>query len=74
MNWWGKLLGGGFGFLIGGPIGALIGAALGHNFDSGLKMLQLEDDEAQREDMQPGAQERVQACLLYTSPSPRDRG
>ena len=64
MNWWGKLLGGGFGFLIGGPIGALIGAALGHNFDSGLKMLQLEDDEAQREDMQPGAQERVQAAFF----------
>jgi len=64
LNWWGKLLGGGFGFLIGGPIGALIGAALGHNFDSGLKMLQLEDDEARHEDMQPGAQERVQAAFF----------
>lgn len=64
MNWWGKLLGGGFGFLIGGPIGALIGAALGHNFDSGLKMLQLEDDEARQEEMKPGAQERVQATFF----------
>ncbi len=64
MNWWGKLLGGGFGFLIGGPIGALIGAALGHNFDSGLKTLQLEDDEARHEEMQPGAQERVQAAFF----------
>ena len=64
MNWWGKVLGGGFGFLIGGPIGAMIGAALGHNFDTGLKNLQLEDDEARHEEMQPGAQERVQAAFF----------
>lgn len=64
MNWWGKVLGGGFGFLIGGPIGALIGAALGHNFDSGLNRLQLEDEQQQRDDMQPGAQERVQAAFF----------
>ena len=37
MAWWGKLLGGTFGFMLGGPLGALIGAALGHNFDAGLK-------------------------------------
>ena len=37
MAWWGKLLGGAFGFVIGGPLGALIGAALGHNLDAGLK-------------------------------------
>jgi len=36
MSWWGKLVGGAFGFMIGGPIGALLGAALGHNFDRGL--------------------------------------
>src|SRR5262245_1963028 len=36
MSWWGKTLGGGFGFAIGGPIGALIGALLGHTFDRGL--------------------------------------
>ena len=36
MSWWGKLLGGSFGFMIGGPLGALIGAAFGHNFDRGL--------------------------------------
>lgn len=36
MSWWGKLLGGAFGFMIGGPLGALIGAAFGHNFDRGL--------------------------------------
>ena len=37
MSWWGKLLGGAFGFMIGGPIGALVGVALGHNFDRGLQ-------------------------------------
>lgn len=36
MNWWGKLIGGAFGFMLGGPLGALLGAALGHNFDRGL--------------------------------------
>ncbi|OED35352.1 molecular chaperone DjlA [Chromatiales bacterium (ex Bugula neritina AB1)] len=60
MNWWGKLLGGGFGFLIGGPIGAMVGAVLGHNFDSGLKKLQHESDE----DLSPGTQERVQATFF----------
>ena len=37
MNWWGKIIGGTFGFMLGGPLGALLGAALGHNFDEGLK-------------------------------------
>jgi DnaJ like chaperone protein len=60
MNWWGKVLGGTFGFLIGGPIGGLIGAVLGHNFDAGLKRLNHED----AEDMSPGAQERVQATFF----------
>ncbi len=60
MNWWGKVLGGGFGFLIGGPIGALLGAVLGHNFDAGLTRLQHESDE----DLSPGAQERVQATFF----------
>lgn len=60
MNWWGKVLGGGFGFLIGGPIGALIGAVLGHNFDHGLNRLQLEE----ADDLKPGAQERVQATFF----------
>lgn len=36
MSWWGKLLGGAFGFLLGGPLGALLGAALGHNLDRNL--------------------------------------
>ena len=37
MGWWGKLIGGAFGFMFGGPLGAVLGAALGHNFDKGLK-------------------------------------
>lgn len=36
MAWWGKALGGAFGFLIGGPLGALMGIAFGHSFDRGL--------------------------------------
>ena len=36
MSWWGKVLGGAFGFMLGGPLGAVLGAALGHNFDRGL--------------------------------------
>jgi DnaJ like chaperone protein len=33
VSWWGKALGGAFGFLLGGPLGALLGAALGHKLD-----------------------------------------
>ena len=36
MSWWGKLIGGTFGFMIGGPLGAVLGAAFGHNFDQGI--------------------------------------
>ena len=36
MYFWGKLLGGGFGYLLAGPFGALAGLALGHFFDRGL--------------------------------------
>ena len=39
MAWWGKALGGAFGFMIGGPLGALMGMAFGHNFDRGMKGL-----------------------------------
>ena len=37
MSWWGKLVGGAFGFMLGGPLGAVLGAALGHKFDKGLE-------------------------------------
>ncbi len=33
MRWWGKALGGVFGFVVGGPVGAVVGAALGHGVD-----------------------------------------
>ena len=36
MSWWGKALGGAFGFMIGGPLGALMGIAFGHSFDRGI--------------------------------------
>ncbi len=39
MSWWGKVVGGTFGFMLGGPLGAMLGAALGHNFDQGLNRL-----------------------------------
>lgn len=37
MSWWGKIVGGTFGFMMGGPLGALMGAALGNYFDGGLE-------------------------------------
>ena len=52
MSWWGKLLGGTFGYMLGGPLGALIGAAIGHNFDRGLKRLGAETGFADQERIQ----------------------
>ncbi len=40
MSWWGKVVGGAFGFMLGGPLGALFGAAVGHHFDRGLNRLE----------------------------------
>ena len=40
VSWWGKVVGGAFGFMLLGPLGALLGAALGHKFDSGLAALE----------------------------------
>lgn len=57
MSWWGKVLGGTFGFLLGGPLGALIGASLGHNFDKGLRGL---DGDV----IEPGDQQRVQMAFF----------
>lgn len=58
MAWWGKALGGTFGFMMGGPLGALIGIAFGHNFDKGLKAVM------GGEGFSPGDQERVQAAFF----------
>ncbi|MFQ5643900.1 MAG: co-chaperone DjlA, partial [Thiogranum sp.] len=59
MSWWGKFLGGTFGYLLAGPLGALIGAALGHNFDKGL-------GSNLGGQFKPGAQERVQTAFFTT--------
>jgi DnaJ like chaperone protein len=61
MAWWGKALGGAFGFMLGGPIGALIGIGFGHNFDKGLGNVM------SGEKFQPGQQERVQAVFFTTT-------
>ena len=58
MNWWGKLLGGAFGFLMAGPLGAMLGAAMGHNFDKGLGGAGLGAG------FDPGAQQRVQTVFF----------
>ncbi|VAW64793.1 DnaJ-like protein DjlA [hydrothermal vent metagenome] len=54
MSWWGKIIGGGFGFMLGGPLGALMGMAAGHQFDKGLHAVNLE----------PGNTERVQLAFF----------
>ncbi len=59
MSWWGKILGGTFGFIMGGPLGAVLGAALGHNFDKGLEGLA--DSEWQAA---PGEQQRTQLAFF----------
>jgi len=58
LSWWGKIVGGAFGYLLGGPLGAALGVALGHNFDAGLKRT------AQFAGFDPGAQERVQTAFF----------
>lgn len=61
MSWWGKVLGGTFGFMLGGPLGAVLGAALGHNFDKGLKL-------SEQEGVYPrGRQERIQTAFFTAS-------
>ncbi|MGR3915033.1 MAG: co-chaperone DjlA [Gammaproteobacteria bacterium] len=56
MAWWGKALGGAFGFMLGGPLGALLGASLGHQFDAGMRSM--------AGGAHAGAQERVQAAFF----------
>jgi DnaJ like chaperone protein len=58
VSWWGKVLGGAFGFLAGGPLGALIGAAIGHGFDRGLR------EQARLEGEGPSHQERAQTAFF----------
>lgn len=59
MAWWGKALGGAFGFMVGGPLGALMGVAFGHNFDRGMKGIGQSDWQGGG-----GDQDRVQAAFF----------
>tara|TARA_R110002073_G_scaffold32036_3_gene97514 strand:- start:56 stop:838 length:783 start_codon:yes stop_codon:yes gene_type:complete len=61
MSWWGKVVGGTFGFMMGGPLGAVLGAALGNYFDGGLDGLSREDS------LGLGATERVQSVFFTTT-------
>ena len=61
MSWWGKVLGGTFGFMMAGPLGALLGAALGNYFDGGLDSIGLDDS------LGPGMTERVQSVFFATT-------
>lgn len=58
MSWWGKVVGGAFGFILGGPLGALLGAVLGHNLDKGMEGLGAEVE------LPPGERERVQMAFF----------
>lgn len=59
MSWWGKLVGGTFGFMLGGPLGALFGAAVGHGFDRGLAQ-----DARLTQRVDASGQEHVQAAFF----------
>lgn len=61
MTWWGKVIGGTFGFMMGGPLGAILGASLGNYFDSGMKNLNVT--------MGPefGNTERIQSVFFTTT-------
>ena len=61
MSWWGKLLGGSFGYMLGGPLGALLGAAIGHKFDSGIT------DFSRFDKLRAGNTERIQTAFFTTS-------
>jgi len=58
MSWWGKVIGGAFGFMLGGPLGAVLGAALGHNFDRGLSQVN------QSVESDSGDTERIQQAFF----------
>ena len=62
MSWWGKILGGSFGYMLGGPLGALLGAALGHQFDRGINSGAIEFGQFRQ-----GDTERVQTAFFTTT-------
>jgi len=59
MSWWGKIVGGAFGFALGGPLGALLGATLGHNLDRGLSQFSVLEG-----GLGQASQERVQMAFF----------
>jgi len=61
MSWWGKLLGGSFGYMLGGPLGALLGAVIGHRFDAGIT------DFSRFDKLRNGNTERIQTAFFTTS-------
>ena len=67
MAWWGKLVGGAFGFMLGGPLGAVLGATLGHQFDKGLRSFE-------GDFLKVGSQERVQTAFFTGKSRNAQRG
>ncbi len=61
MSWWGKVVGGTFGFMMGGPLGALLGAALGNYFDGGLEAISGDGS------LGLGERERIQSVFFTTT-------
>ena len=62
MSWWGKALGGAFGYMLGGPLGALLGVALGHKLDQ-TATGGIQD----RVEYDVGARQRVQAAFFMAT-------
>lgn len=58
MNWWGKLMGGSFGYMLGGPLGAVLGVALGHQLDKAFSKIMLDPE------FGSGKVERVQQAFF----------
>ena len=58
MAWWGKLVGGTFGFMMGGPLGALMGVALGDLIAGG------RDPRSHSNQLGFGSVERVQSAFF----------
>ncbi len=62
MSWWGKVIGGTFGFVMGGPLGAVLGAAVGNYFDNGMDRITASDALLGHAD--PQSNERVQTAFF----------
>ncbi|MES3006329.1 MAG: co-chaperone DjlA [Pseudomonadota bacterium] len=64
MSWWGKVIGGTFGFVMGGPLGAVLGAALGNYFDGGMDRITADDALLGAGGADPRTNERVQTAFF----------